>query len=105
WQDEGKGEAYDYGDEFLGIIQRMRRYKMDLFGGHRVGHRTPAGQELSEKDISELKEFAIAGGYIVDEEILGKNYQHFIKEKHITGSLFYSNFKLQHEDEDKKNEL
>jgi hypothetical protein len=37
------------------------------------------GQELSEEDISELKEFAIAGGYKpgsmlfggVDEEILG----------------------------------
>ena len=84
------------------------------------------GQELSEEDISELKEFAIAGSYKpgsvpfggVDEEILGcipdragakivntlsksirfptlerdlSNY----RRQHITGSLFYSNFKVQ----------
>jgi hypothetical protein len=84
------------------------------------------GQELSDEDISKLKEFALAGGYKprsvlfggVDEEILGcfpdragakivntllktigllklerdlSNY----KRQHITGSLFYSNFKVQ----------
>jgi hypothetical protein len=83
------------------------------------------GQELSDEDISELKEFALAGGYKpgsvlfggVDEEILGcipdragantvntssktigfsklerdlSNY----RRQHITGSLFYSNFKV-----------
>jgi hypothetical protein len=83
------------------------------------------GQELSEEDISDLKEFAVAGGYKprsvlfggVDEEILGcipdrarakiantlsrsikfpklerdlSNY----RRQHITGSLFYSNFKV-----------
>jgi hypothetical protein len=83
------------------------------------------GQELSDEDISELKEFTIAGGYKsgsvlfsgVDEEILGciperagakivntlsktikflklerelSNY----RRQHITGSLFYSNFKV-----------
>jgi hypothetical protein len=82
-------------------------------------------QELSEEDISELKEFVIAGGYKpgfvlfgdVDEEILGcipdragakivntlsksnrfpklerdlSNY----RIQHITGSLFYLNFKV-----------
>jgi hypothetical protein len=84
------------------------------------------GQELSEEDISELKKFAIAGGYQpgsvlfggVNEEILGcipdrvgakivntlsksirfpklerdmSNY----RRQQITGSLFYSNFKVQ----------
>jgi hypothetical protein len=42
------------------------------------------GQQLSEEDISELKEFAISGGYQpgsvlfdgVDEEILGCIYDH-----------------------------
>jgi hypothetical protein len=83
------------------------------------------GQELSVEDNSELKEFAIAGGYKsgsvlsggVDEEILGcisdragakiantlsrsigflklerdlSNY----RRQHITGSLFYSNFRV-----------
>jgi hypothetical protein len=83
------------------------------------------GQELSDEDISELKEFALAGGYkpgsvlfgSVDEEILGcipdraganivntlsktigflklewdlSNYRRQL----ITGSLFYSNFKV-----------
>jgi hypothetical protein len=83
------------------------------------------GQELSEEYISELKEFAIVGGYKpgsvlfggVDEEILWcipdraatkivntlsnsigfpkleqdiSNY----RRQHITGSLFYSNFKV-----------
>jgi hypothetical protein len=83
------------------------------------------GQEVSDEDIPELKEFAIAGGYKsgsmlfggVDEEILGcipdragakivntlskgigfpklerdlSNY----RRQHITGSLFYSNFKV-----------
>jgi hypothetical protein len=82
-------------------------------------------QELSDEDISELKEFALAGRYKprsvlfggVDEEILGcipdwagakivntlsktigflklerdlSNY----RRQHITGSLFYSNFKV-----------
>jgi hypothetical protein len=84
------------------------------------------GQHLSEEDISELREFAIASGYQsgsvlfggVDEEILGcipdragakivntlsktigfpnlerdlSNY----RKQHITGSLVYSNFKVQ----------
>ena len=83
------------------------------------------GQHLSEEDISELREFAIASGYQsgsvlfggVDEEILGcipdragakiintlsksiefsklkwdlSNY----RRQDITGSLFYSNFKV-----------
>jgi hypothetical protein len=83
------------------------------------------GQELSKEDISELKEFAIAGGYKsgsvlfggVDEEILGcipdrvgaksvntlSKSIRFLKleqdlsnyrRQHITGSLFYSNFKV-----------
>jgi hypothetical protein len=82
-------------------------------------------QELFDEDISELKEFALAGGYKprsvlfggVDEEILEcipnragakivitlskaigflklerdlSNY----RRQHITGSLFYSNFKV-----------
>jgi hypothetical protein len=84
------------------------------------------GQQLSKEDVSEVKEFAIVGGYQpgsvlfggVDEEILGcipdlagatiintlsrsigfpklerdlSNY----RRQHITGSLFYSNFKVQ----------
>jgi hypothetical protein len=84
------------------------------------------GQELSEEDISELKEFAIVGGYKpgsvlfggVDEEILGRildragakivntlskiigflkleQDQSNYRRQHITGSLFYSNFKVQ----------
>jgi hypothetical protein len=83
------------------------------------------GQQLSEEDISELKEFAVSGDYqprsvlfdYIDEEILGcirdragakivstlsksigfpklerdiSNY----RRQHITGSLFYSNFKV-----------
>jgi hypothetical protein len=83
------------------------------------------GQELSEEYISELKEFAIAGGYKpesvlfggVDEEILwcipdratAKNVNTLsnsigfpkleqdlsnYRRQHITGSLFYSNFKV-----------
>jgi hypothetical protein len=83
------------------------------------------GQEMSDEDISELKEFTLAGEYKprsvlfggVDEEILGcipdragvkivntlsktigfsklerdlSNY----RRQHITGSLFYSNFKV-----------
>ena len=85
-----------------------------------------SGQELSDEDISELKEFALAGGYNprsvlfgdVDEEILGcipdrggakivntlsktigflkleRDLSNYIRQ-HITGSLFYSNFKVQ----------
>jgi hypothetical protein len=83
------------------------------------------GQELSYEDISELKDFAIAGGYKsgsvlfggIDEEILGcipdragakivntlSKSIRFLKlerdlsnyrRQHITGSLFYSNFKV-----------
>jgi hypothetical protein len=83
------------------------------------------GQELSDEDISELKEFTIAGGYKSgsvlfgggDEEILecipdrarGKIVNTLSKSigfpklewdlsnyrrQHITGSLFYSNFKV-----------
>jgi hypothetical protein len=74
------------------------------------------GQQLSEEDISELKEFAMSGGY-VDEEILGcirdraganivstlsmsigfpkleKDINGY-RRQHITGNLFYSNFKV-----------
>jgi hypothetical protein len=84
------------------------------------------GQELSDEDIFELKEFALPGGYKlgsvlfggVGEEILGcipnragaKNVNTLTrtigfsklepdlsnyKRQHITGSLFYSNFKVQ----------
>jgi hypothetical protein len=80
------------------------------------------GQQLSKEDISELREFTIAGGYQpwsvlfggVDEEILGCilyrvgrrllifNEKHLIskalssyRKQHITGSLVYSNFKVQ----------
>jgi hypothetical protein len=83
------------------------------------------GQELSEEDISELKEFTITGCYKpgsvlfggVDDEILGcisnraraKNVNTLsrsigfpklerdlnnYRRQHITGSLFYSNFKV-----------
>jgi hypothetical protein len=82
-------------------------------------------QELSDKDISELKEFTLGGGYKlgsvlfggVDGEILGcipdragakiintlsktigfLNLEHDLSNytrQHITGSLFYSNFKV-----------
>jgi hypothetical protein len=81
------------------------------------------GQQLSVEDISELKEFAIYGGYqpgfmlfgSVDEEILGcirdragakivstlsksigfsKLDISCYKRQHVIGSLFYSNFKI-----------
>jgi hypothetical protein len=83
------------------------------------------GQELLDEDISELKEFALAGEYKpgsvlfggVDEEILGCIPDHVgefffntlsktirfpklerdlnnYRRQHITGSLFYSNFKV-----------
>jgi hypothetical protein len=90
------------------------------------GLRHLGGQELTEEDIFELKEFAIADSYqpgsilfgSIDEEILGCIPDHagakivntpsksigFPKlesdlsnyhKQHITGSLVYSNFKVQ----------
>jgi hypothetical protein len=82
------------------------------------------GQQLFDEDISELKEFAISGGYQpgsvlfggVDEEILGCirdragakivstlsksiGFPKLEKDiscyrRHVIGSLFYSNFKV-----------
>jgi hypothetical protein len=83
------------------------------------------GQQLSEEDISKLKEFVVSGGYQprsvlfggIDEEILGcipdrarakivntlaksigfPNLERDIsnyRRQHITGNLFYSNFKV-----------
>jgi hypothetical protein len=104
---------------------KMKELKKASSEGLELDLRYLGGQELFDDDISELKEFAIAGGYKsgsvlfagVDEEILGctpdrtgaklvntlsksikfsklerdlSNY----RRQHITGSLFYSNFKV-----------
>jgi hypothetical protein len=104
---------------------KMKELKKASSEGLELDLRYLGGQELFDDDISELKEFAIAGGYKsgsvlfagVDKEILGctpdrtgaklvntlsksiefsklerdlSNY----RRQHITGSLFYSNFKV-----------
>ncbi|KAL5657629.1 hypothetical protein ACJX0J_030792, partial [Zea mays] len=100
------GETYDYGDEILSkedqlmissILAPAEAKVQDVMTEpFPVAPANVKGNELFEEDISELKEFAIAGGYKLGS-ILGKNCQYFIKDnyrrQHIIGSLFYSNFK------------